>query len=401
MRRPSSLRSRDPRETLAHARRVMGRRGVTRVTDITPLDRLGLPVFAGVRPRAQLVGVHAGKGLEPVDAAVGAAMEAIEMAVAEPDATPWQVQWSSLREWGRDMARWARPVDLAPVLGWAGDVDAPMACVACEVLGTASDHVLLPADLVFLPCTQAHASPFHWSGTGLASGNDVDEATLHALLEVLERDALAMDAPVHRSAWVEPGSLPRWLRLRAARWARAGVELAVRQLWSPTGLPCYEAWLHEPASESVDLAGGSGLHPDAELALTRAVCEAAQSRLTSIHGGREDVSLAFAKYRQRPRWKPSPAERALQARLFRREPAVRWEPRPALGAGATGLDQVLHDVCTRLAAAGLGPVFRYRFDAPDLDGLQVVKVVVAGCEEQEAEPVRMGPRLLERVLGTA
>jgi ribosomal protein S12 methylthiotransferase accessory factor len=43
-------------------------------------------------------------------------------------------------------------------------------------------------------------------------------------------------------------------------------------------------------SDGVNAHAGCGTHPDARIALTRALTEAAQSRLTWIQGGREDLS---------------------------------------------------------------------------------------------------------------
>ena len=69
------------------------------------------------------------------------------------------------------------------------------------------------------------------------------------------------------------------------QWAVTGVELMVRQIPNQFDLPCFQAMLHEAASNTVKFSGGYGLHLDAEIALSRAICEAAQSRLSVIHGG--------------------------------------------------------------------------------------------------------------------
>ena len=86
----SSLRCRDPWQTLALAEPLMPVLGISRVTDITRMDRLGLPVFASVRPRSRTLHVHAGKGVNAVEARVGALMEAVEYAAAEPQRSSWE-----------------------------------------------------------------------------------------------------------------------------------------------------------------------------------------------------------------------------------------------------------------------------------------------------------------------
>ena len=57
--------------------------GVTRVGEVTHLDRIGLPVFQAVRPMSRSLAVHQGKGRCEADARISAVMEAIEGACAE------------------------------------------------------------------------------------------------------------------------------------------------------------------------------------------------------------------------------------------------------------------------------------------------------------------------------
>ena len=59
--------------------------GITRITDITDLDRVGIPVFSAIRPRAQegAVSVYAGKGAEKKQAEASAMMEGFERYSAE------------------------------------------------------------------------------------------------------------------------------------------------------------------------------------------------------------------------------------------------------------------------------------------------------------------------------
>ena len=53
---------------------------------------------------------------------------------------------------------------------------------------------LLPGELDLVPYPpDGEAFLFGWTTNGLASGNSLDEATLHASFEVLERDAIAMN----------------------------------------------------------------------------------------------------------------------------------------------------------------------------------------------------------------
>jgi ribosomal protein S12 methylthiotransferase accessory factor len=57
--------------------------GISRIANITHLDILGFPVYIGLPPRGKTLSVSAGKGLTHVDSIVSAAMESIEIDVAE------------------------------------------------------------------------------------------------------------------------------------------------------------------------------------------------------------------------------------------------------------------------------------------------------------------------------
>jgi len=89
--------------------------GISRVTDITRLDRLGLSVHASVRPRGRSLCVHAGKGMRPEESRVGALMEAVELALAELDG-----ERLSGAEFKRDQARANRRVGGGPDKAGAG-----------------------------------------------------------------------------------------------------------------------------------------------------------------------------------------------------------------------------------------------------------------------------------------
>src|SRR4026208_582474 len=80
----SSVREVKIATTLKRAKQFSRNLGITRVTNVTRLDRVGIPVFCSIRPDAQRgsLCVNAGKGLTEEEACVGAYMEAIEFALA-------------------------------------------------------------------------------------------------------------------------------------------------------------------------------------------------------------------------------------------------------------------------------------------------------------------------------
>ena len=163
----SSLRCVPANETWAIASTMMSRWGISRVTNLTRLDQLGLPVYASVRPRGKALCVHAGKGLRPEEARIGALMEALEFAVAEPQNSNWQGRSLSIAELESEWAGAFSLQDLAPVFGLRIDSTRKLDAVLCDdVAGCGS--AWLPAELVFLPYEDPHGPVlFGWSSNGL------------------------------------------------------------------------------------------------------------------------------------------------------------------------------------------------------------------------------------------
>ncbi len=377
----------------------MPRFGISRVTDVTRLDRLGLPVHASVRPRGQGLRVHAGKGLREIESRVGALMEALEFAAADPRRNPA----------GRPMsvaalqASWAgafRLVDLAPRRGVPINGALQLPILECEdLIGKVA--TALPTELLFVSDDKPTRPPVFGSNTnGVASGNSLDEATLHGLLEVLERDALSLEQARHASHRVHHRSLPPQFIDMAEAWAHRGVRLVVRHVPSDTGLPCFKAWLIEPESTDINLCSGSGLHLDREIALTRAICEAAQSRLSTLHGGRDDIIDFYDKYTRIDPTKRRERETRLVAAVEDPEGAVDFSDVEQVVTAGKRLPELLADLLERLRVIGLGSVLRYRFSA-DLDGMHALRIVVPRCECSESDLQRMGPRLMSAVMNGA
>jgi ribosomal protein S12 methylthiotransferase accessory factor len=393
----SSLRERSLADTWARARRLAPRLGISRVTLSTPLDRLGLPVANSVRPRGRTLCVHAGKGLTPLAARVGAAMEAIEHALADPLAgRPYLARQLRVSDWLRHIGGAGELVGWSP--GWQAEVplSQTLTLVDMECL-PGPERAWAPAALVFAPWdADAGTTLFGWSSNGLASGNSVVEATLHGLFEVLERDALALNAAHDRSAWIDPETLPAPLKRKVRAWVSAGLVFGLRQLPSDFGLACYEAIVHDPNGLRTEVAHGSGAHVSHAIAITRAVCEAAQSRLSHIHGARDDIEASFAKTSAAEKRRRDGIKSALLARFANRARVAHWPSLPVLRAEDTPLQELLDAVLDSLRAGGLPQVLRHVF-AGDNDtgheGLCVVRIVVPGAESLENHHRRLGRRL--------
>ena len=78
-----SSRAIEPTTLLSGVTPLLASAGITRLANITGLDRIGIPTFSAIRPGASTLSVSAGKGVTVDDARASAAMEALEFFSAE------------------------------------------------------------------------------------------------------------------------------------------------------------------------------------------------------------------------------------------------------------------------------------------------------------------------------
>lgn len=298
-------RVRHPAETWDLVSSIMGDYGVTRVADVTGLDVIGIPVWMAVRPLAATLAVSQGKGATGLHAKVSALMEAIELWHAE--SAPLPVARSATAAAGLDLPYDVLELDQSP--GSLLTRQTRLDWVAGR--GLISDApVLVPLDAVSLapeetPAVGETGGTKHVPGpawrppgitrgsNGLASGNCLAEAALHALYEVVERDALSglADGGLDRCVAIQPGSVTAECGELIQRVLATGAYLGLWLLPSRIGIPCFSCRIWSP--DFPVLAEGSGAHSSAEVALSRAVTEAAQSRLTMIVGSRDDIGPVY------------------------------------------------------------------------------------------------------------
>jgi ribosomal protein S12 methylthiotransferase accessory factor len=157
---------------------------------------------------------------------------------------------------------------------------------------------------------------------------------------------------------------------------RAGMSLALWNATSDIGAPCVIARLCEDEANDRSALGyfwGAGCHLDPAVALTRAITEAAQSRLTLISGARDDLGEEDYAAARLPD--------AIAVALDRWEASMagcRFESVTSLSTGTFEGDvAVLLDL---LAAAGMGTAIAVDLAAADI---AVVRVVVPGLEAHD------------------
>ncbi|MGO7215264.1 YcaO-like family protein [Rhizobium ruizarguesonis] len=258
--------------------------GITRVAELTGLDCLGIPVFSAVRPLGATVSVSAGKGFDPTSAWVSAVMEAIEIHAAEAfDPKNAAVAPTSALGLGYDPVTLNRHptaiFDARTRLTWTG---------ATDLVTRLPTHV--PVDAVGLRGYAAETwqlPTFTRTSNGIAAGNTRSEACFHALLELVERDALDR-SDISEPALMATDGVSGFSREAIDVVESTGGTVSLYRLTSLEGTHAFACYIRQPDMPQV--FGGSGSHLHRDTAVDRAVLEAVQSRLSVISGLRDDIS---------------------------------------------------------------------------------------------------------------
>ena len=373
-------------KTLREARSWAARIGLGRVIDITPLDRIGCPVFASIRPNASATPVSFGKGLRPIDAEVGAYMEAIETFFAEPGAGAVECEWRTAGQVAGADRRRDAILDFSPIYQRSIDLERPLLLARAHDVDT-GEPCLVPAELVYHPAPDVGQPVFGSSTNGLASGNSVLEASIHALAEVIERDIWSFEAARNTSRFVDPATLPAFARAVLERISGSGLPCAVRQVPNAYGLAFFAVFIFDPKRpEPATFNGGWGCHTNRRIALTGALCEAAQSRLAFIHGLRSlpaggRLNSVGARVRQQRSVRAAMSTERSSA--YRDVPSVAVSPDP---------DRQWDELKAHLRRVTDMPIYRVVYTAPR-DPLQIVRIIVPTLEDFRPETMRVGPRL--------
>lgn len=366
--------------------------GITRLSRQTDLDCVGLPVWCAYTPNSRSIVIAQGKGLEDIDAKVSAAMEALERAVAGEPVTITTV--SSARDLRR-RGDCVEPLDCLIASGEqvVGEDEELAWSLASELLHDQPIHV--PQDAALLDRTRQNR--FWMSSDGLASGNTVEEAIFHGILERIERDAhmlwQILSDDKRCACCVDPRSFADVaLSGLIDRIEAAGLILKLFEITSDIGIPCYTALVAPSAIDGkvplrfVEVTSGSGAHPWAVRAAIRAVTEALQSRLTYISGARDDVWPELFTT-------PLPAQTRT---TFLAVPAS--VSAAAITRPAGNISVLLYDLLTRLRAGGIGSVIALPLTPANLP-FSVVKIFIPDLENPEGNRLhRFGQRALARAM---
>jgi ribosomal protein S12 methylthiotransferase accessory factor YcaO len=311
--------------------------GVTRLSDITGMDKLDLPNYSAILPGTEdLFWVYGGKGPTKTHAKASALMEAIERYSSLPSSYSRTFIRGNYFQLSKSHDKVLHPDELLePVYQEHNSEFAIMDFLPGFDLLT-KEKILVPAEVAlyrYSPRCPAVSVFSHSHTNGLASGNVLEEAICHALCEVIERDAVSIADLCASSIpytmlekiiyslekednarysftgisiedkFVDDSSIfpdvdisdiakdfeP--IKLLVKRFNDTGVPLLIKDITQKDiGIPTFVAssieWM---TSDYGYFAKGYGTHPDARIALIRAITESSQTRAANIQGARDDL----------------------------------------------------------------------------------------------------------------
>ena len=174
-------------ETIAKAKKLQEKHGITRLADITNFSRINLPVWIGLRPNAKCLSQSAGKGLTSESALLSALMEGIEVSYAENVSTNNAVKAKA--RISKISGYECISIDNYPSRPMI-PITEEISWIPIENL-TTNEKVYAPIEILSLDFRKSKNNNLGpkkivTTSNGVASGGDITEATVSALLEVIE-----------------------------------------------------------------------------------------------------------------------------------------------------------------------------------------------------------------------
>ena len=286
-----------PSKTIENNEKKLKDAGITRLTEISGLDRIGIPVFSCIRPTAQDggVSVYAGKGATPEQAKASAMMEGFERYSGE---RKLEDNENIIVKSPNEMDNYIEPESL--ILSKEVDRDT---INDSKIEWTLSKDIIsqeeyyIPANAIYHPYVVENGiTPlFKGNTNGLASGNVLEEAVLHGIFEVIERDAWSIfELTKKNEKQIDTKTIENpMINSLLEKFENNSINIKLMDLTADIGIPTIAASSDDTLLEDPALLTlGVGTHLNGEIATLRALTEVAQSRATQIHGTREDTTRA-------------------------------------------------------------------------------------------------------------
>ena len=372
-------RTKMPEETCTIAQALTGETGIVDFPEITGKDRLGIPVWCTVRPREKLGKITAGAGRTKGDARCAALMGTIERYSATYSGGLMDI--ASYEEVG--LTRAVDPEEL--ILPRKPEIGEKLHWVpGLDILH--DERVYIPANAIYHPYDPLGMANqlFRSDPNGLGAGSVAEEAVIHGIYEVIERDALSRAEKEHalgKHLLPESGTYAETLM---EIFAAEGIDVTMWLLDDTYGIPTVAAVADDTITrDPFMIMMAASTHPDPTVAAECTLLKLARNRAlqiftteVGIHAGRSAMveKAGYERYKRINRF------------WFADAPEISCENIPAKQYDAT--DNELN------AAIGAVAPYTDRICVTDLTRtpIPVWRVLIPGFEVSYIDPSRVKKR---------
>lgn len=274
-------RSRTPDSTLQFVERMKEVIGMLSFRNATSVDRIGIPVFTcdRVRPDGSRTS-HTGKGVSPIQAQVSITMESIERYCSE-----YMEEYREKLIAGSYSGLRRRFSVLDPeTLILSCDSDYNRDREINWVWGydlLREEEILVPACAVYHPYHEDRTLLFTTHTNGIAAGNTMEEAVIHGLAEVIERDAWSIaryTSSFTDALFIENRPENQFIIEIFGKLEAADIEIVAKDITSDIGVPVIAAFSRDLIHRRMLPIDGLGAHLDSRVAMVRALLEITTTR---------------------------------------------------------------------------------------------------------------------------
>ena len=368
--------------------------GITRIADITDLDRIGIPIYTAIRPTAEdgAVSIYGGKGITKDHAKASAMMEGFERYSAERQDCDETIiaKLSEIEEFGEyvdpkslNLPSEFEKKDISDLsLEWSKSKDI-----------ISNKEYYIPTNAIYHPYISKDDSQnlFKSNTNGLASGNILEEAILHGIFEVIERDAWSIFELTHKNyAQIDISSIENEIIIDIIeKFESEGIKIKLMDFTADIKIPTIAASADDTITKDAGLLTlGMGTHLDPEVAILRALTEVAQSRATQINGAREDTVRAdFAREAGYERMKRI-------NKFYFRDEEEQIKLSDIENKSTSSITRDIEIVKDELVSNDIQKILYSNLTRPELD-VSVVRVVIPEMELYTIDPSRAGYRFLK------
>lgn len=287
-------RTTSPSDTLKRITPYLQHAGITRIANITGLDRIGIPVTISIRPKNKSLCTSSGKGTTLEQAFVSAAMESLEFFHAENlnldcfvatyDELQLKYQMINLNHFLlRKYSLFHPQLRIKWLMGF-------------DIVN--QKEVPVPFEIITMDFHAINAKgniPYFQTGSnGLASGNHLLEAIISAIYEIIERDAITINKIKEQNGYklenIITETIPyEKVQLLLEQFQKAKIFAVIFNLTLDLKVPTFGALIYDEQSKNIGSFSGYGTHLNPEIAMLRALTEAAQNRCVYISGARDNI----------------------------------------------------------------------------------------------------------------